>query len=46
MGDGVLLRILEIGLVTSTATAALLLTMLRSIGEFYRRMMLERHRQG
>jgi DNA invertase Pin-like site-specific DNA recombinase len=40
------LRILEIGLDTSTATGQLLLTMLGAIGEFERRMMLERQREG
>jgi DNA invertase Pin-like site-specific DNA recombinase len=42
----VALRILEIGLDTSTATGQLLLTMLGAIGEFERRMMLERQREG
>ena len=42
----VALRILEIGLDTSTARGQLLLTMLGAIGEFERRMMLERQREG
>jgi DNA invertase Pin-like site-specific DNA recombinase len=42
----VALRILEIGLDTSTATGQLLLTMLGAIGEFERRVMLERQREG
>jgi len=42
----VALRILEIGLDASTATGRLLLTMLGAIGEFERRMMLERQREG
>lgn len=42
----VALRVLEIGLDTSTATGQLLLTMLGAIGEFERRMMLERQREG
>jgi len=43
---GVTLRILNLGLDTSTATGKMLLTMLGAIGEFERSMMLERQREG
>jgi DNA invertase Pin-like site-specific DNA recombinase len=43
---GVALRVLNLGLDTSTPTGALLLTMLGAIGQFEREMMLERQREG
>jgi DNA invertase Pin-like site-specific DNA recombinase len=43
---GVTLRVLNLGLDTSTATGRLMLTMLGAIGEFERSMMLERQREG
>jgi DNA invertase Pin-like site-specific DNA recombinase len=43
---GVALRILNLGLDTSTATGKMLLTMLGAIAEFERSMMLERQREG
>ena len=43
---GVTLRVLNLGLDTSTATGKMLLTMLGAIGEFERSMMLERQREG
>jgi DNA invertase Pin-like site-specific DNA recombinase len=43
---GVALRVLNLGLDTSTSTGALLLTMLGAIGQFEREMMLERQREG
>ena len=43
---GVGLRILNLGLDTSTATGKMLLTMLGAIAEFERSMMLERQREG
>jgi DNA invertase Pin-like site-specific DNA recombinase len=43
---GVTLRVLNLGLDTSTATGKMLLTMLGAIGEFERGMMLERQREG
>jgi DNA invertase Pin-like site-specific DNA recombinase len=43
---GVTLRILNLGLDTSTATGKLMLTMLGAVGEFERSMMLERQREG
>src|SRR5215470_12845426 len=43
---GVGLRVLNLGLDTSTPTGALLLTMLGAIGQFEREMMLERQREG
>jgi DNA invertase Pin-like site-specific DNA recombinase len=43
---GVALRVLNLGLDTSTPTGALLLTMLGAIGQFGREMMLERQREG
>jgi DNA invertase Pin-like site-specific DNA recombinase len=42
----VALRILNMGVDTSTPTGALLLTMLGAVGEFERNMMLERQREG
>jgi DNA invertase Pin-like site-specific DNA recombinase len=42
----VALRVLNLGLDTSTPTGALLLTMLGAIGQFEREMMLERQREG
>lgn len=43
---GVALRVLNLGLDTSTPTGALLLTMLGAIGQFEREMMLERQPEG
>jgi DNA invertase Pin-like site-specific DNA recombinase len=43
---GVALRVLNLGLDTSSPTGALLLTMLGAIGQFEREMMLERQREG
>jgi len=43
---GVALRVLNLGLDTSTPTGALLLTTLGAIGQFEREMMLERQREG
>jgi len=40
------LRILNLGIDTQTPTGKLMLTMLGSIGEFEREMMLERQREG
>src|SRR5215472_8886423 len=42
----VALRVLNLGLDTSTPTGALLLTMLGAIGQFEREMMPERQREG
>lgn len=43
---GVSLRILDMGLDTSTATGRLMLNVLGSVAEFERSMMLERQREG
>lgn len=43
---GVALRVLNLGLDTSTPTGALLLTMLGAMGQFEREMMLERQPEG
>ena len=43
---GVALRILNLGLDTSTPTGRLMLTMLGGVAEFERSMMLERQREG
>ncbi len=45
-GKGVTLRILNLGLDTSTPTGKLMLTMLGAVGEFEREMMLERQKEG
>lgn len=43
---GVALRVLNLGLDTSTPTGKLMLTMLGGVAEFERSMMLERQREG
>jgi len=43
---GVALRVLNLGLDTSTPTGKLMLTMLGAIAQFEREMMLERQREG
>jgi len=43
---GVVLRILNIALDTSTATGKLMLSLLGAVAEFEREMMLERQREG
>lgn len=43
---GVALRVLQIGLDTSTPTGKLMLNMLASVAQFEREMMLERQREG
>src|SRR3984893_1540035 len=43
---GAHLRVLNLGMDTSTATGKLLLTMIGAIGQFEREMMLERQREG
>lgn len=45
-GRGVSLRILDLGLDTSTATGQLMLNVLGSVAQFERSMMLERQREG
>lgn len=45
-GEGVGLRILDLGLDTATATGKLMLNMLGSVAQFEREMMLERQRDG
>ncbi|WAW10382.1 recombinase family protein [Oxalobacter vibrioformis] len=45
-GKGVSLRVLNLGLDTSTPTGKLMLTMLGAINQFEREMMLERQREG
>jgi DNA invertase Pin-like site-specific DNA recombinase len=43
---GVALRVLDLGLDTSTATGKLMLNVLGSVAQFEREMMLERQREG
>lgn len=43
---GAHLRVLNLGMDTSSATSKLLLTMIGAIGQFEREMMLERQREG
>ena len=43
---GVTLRILDLGIDTSTATGRMLLTMIGAIAQFERELMLERQREG
>src|SRR5215472_6070792 len=43
---GAHLKVLNLGMDTSTATGKLLLTMIAAIGQFEREMMLERQREG
>lgn len=45
-GKGVGLRVLDLGLDTSTATGKLMLNVLGSVAQFEREMMLERQREG
>lgn len=45
-GKGVSLRILDLGLDTSTPTGELILNMMASVAQFERQMMLERQREG
>lgn len=45
-GKGVALRILAMGIDTSTATGKLMLTILGGVAEFEREIMLERQREG
>ncbi len=45
-GKGVGLRILSLGLDTTTATGKLMLNVLGSVAQFEREMMLERQREG
>lgn len=45
-GKGVSLRILDLGLDTSTPTGELILNMMGAVAQFERQMMLERQREG
>lgn len=45
-GKGVALKVLNLGLDTSTPTGKLMLTMLGAVGQFEREIMLERQREG
>ena len=45
-GKGVSLKVLNLGLDTSTPTGKLMLTMLGAVGQFEREIMLERQKEG